>query len=100
MYDRGYIASEDVTHKEHDKLEFGILCCLATSGLRKDIQRQIRQLYSHQVLMKFLIMSIIITYYHHFRDHILTFILITNLLYFLIQVDTLEHKRKVNSMIY
>ena len=29
---------------------FGILCCLTTPGLRKDIWRQIRQLYSHQVL--------------------------------------------------
>ena len=31
-------------------LEFGILCCLTTPGLRKDIRRQIRQLYLHQVL--------------------------------------------------
>ena len=29
---------------------FGILCCLTTPGLRKDIRRQIRQFYSHQVL--------------------------------------------------
>ena len=26
--------------------EFGVLCCLTTPGLRKDIRRQIRQLYS------------------------------------------------------
>ena len=28
--------------------EFGVLCCLTTPGLRKDIRRQIRQLYSHK----------------------------------------------------
>ena len=39
--------------------------------------------YTH---IKFFIMSIIITYYHHFHDHVLTFISITNILYFLKQV--------------
>ena len=37
-------------------LEFGVLCCLTTPGLRKDIRRQIRQLYSHKV-----------TYYVHYN---------------------------------
>ena len=36
--------------------EFGVLCCLTTPGLRKDIRRQIRQLYSHKV-----------TYYVHYN---------------------------------
>ena len=36
--------------------EFGVLCCLTTPGLRKDIRRQIRQLYSHEV-----------TYYVHYN---------------------------------
>ena len=30
--------------------EFGVLCCLKTPGLRKDIRRQTRQLYSHQAV--------------------------------------------------
>ena len=55
--------------------EFELLCCLTRPGLRKDIRSHIRQLYSHQVIYS----SIIITYYHHFRDHILIFISITNL---------------------
>ena len=38
------------------RLEFGVLCCLTTPGLRKDIRRQIRQLYSHKV-----------TYYVHYN---------------------------------
>ena len=29
--------------------EFGVLCCLTTPGLRKDIRHQIRQLYSDKV---------------------------------------------------
>ena len=36
--------------------EFGVLCCLTTPGLRKDIRRQIRQLYSHKI-----------TYYVHYN---------------------------------
>ena len=30
-------------------LEFGVLCCLTTTGLRKDIRHQIRRLYSHKI---------------------------------------------------
>ena len=37
-------------------MEFGVLCCLTTPGLRKDIRRQIRQLYLHKV-----------TYYVHYN---------------------------------
>ena len=77
-------------------MEFGILCCLTTPGLRKDIRHQIRQLYSHlTVILAFFITSIIITYYHHFRDHVLTFISITNLLYFLIQVYFFEEGKNM-----
>ena len=36
-------------NQDHWSLEFGVLCCLTTPGLRKDIRRQIRQLYSHKV---------------------------------------------------
>ena len=46
--------------------------------------------YDSDTRIKFFITSIIITYYHHFRDHVLTFISITNLLYFLIQVYFFE----------
>ena len=65
---------------------FGVLCCLTTPGLRKDIRRQLRQLYSHQVTYYVHYNYIIITYYHHIYYHILAFISITNLSYFLIQV--------------
>ena len=41
----------------HGKVwSFGVLCCLTTPGLRKDIRRQIRQLYSHKI-----------TYYVHYN---------------------------------
>ena len=56
-------------------MEFGVLCCLTTPGLRKDIRRQIRRLYSHKKLH---IMYIIISYYFHIYYHILAFISITN----------------------
>ena len=36
-------------HALHKNWSFGVLCCL-TPGLRKDIQRQIQQLHSHQVI--------------------------------------------------
>ena len=36
-------------HCDTLKQEFGVLCCLTTPGLRKDIRRQIRQLYSHKI---------------------------------------------------
>ena len=42
-----------------------------------------------------LVKSIIITYYHHFRGRILTFISITNLLYFLIQVYFFEEGKNM-----
>ena len=42
-----------------------------------------------------IITSIIITYYHHFRDHVLTFISITNLLYFLVQVFFFEEGKNM-----
>ena len=42
------------------------------------------------ILASLLIMSIIITYYRHNYYHILAFISITNLLYFLIQVYFFE----------
>ena len=44
-----------ITSVASRSLEFGVLCCLTTPGLRKDIRRQIRQLYSHKI-----------TYYVHF----------------------------------
>ena len=48
--------------------------------------------YTH---IKLFITSIIITYYHHFHYHILTFISITNLLYFLIQVCFFEEGKNM-----
>ena len=51
---------------------FGILCCLTTPGLRKDIWRQIRQLYSRQVLYYvyyyyiYIIITFAITFSHLF----------------------------------
>ena len=57
-------------------MEFGVLCCLTTPGLRKDIRRQIQQLYSHQVIYYVLLL---ITYYRHFCDHVLTYTSISDL---------------------
>ena len=48
--------------------EFGVLCCLTTPGLRKDIRRQIRQLYSHKIT--YYVHFFIITYYRHIHYHI------------------------------
>ena len=77
-------------------MEFVILCCLTTPGLRKDIRRQMRQLYSHQVLYYVYYYCILSPgYYHHFRDHVLTFISITSLLYFLIQVYFFEEGKNM-----
>ena len=72
-------------------MEFWILCCLTTPGLGKDIRRQ----YDSYTRIKFFITSIIITYYHHFRDHVITFISITNILYFLIQVYFFEEGKNM-----
>ena len=47
------------------------------------------------IRIKFFITSIIITYYHHFRDHVLTFISTTILLYFLIQVYFFEEGKNM-----
>ena len=72
------------------KAEFGVLCCLTTPGLRKDIRRQIRLLYSHKI-----------TYVHYnyilssLYYHIFTFISITNLSYFLIQVYFFEEGKNM-----
>ena len=54
LYDLYNQVSEEA--EERDKKEFGVLCCLMTPGLRKDIRRQIQQLYSHKV-----------TYYRHYN---------------------------------
>ena len=71
--------------------EFGVLCCLTTPGLRKDMRRQIRQLYSQKV-----------TYYVHYNyilsSHLLShsrFISITNLLNFLTQVYLFEEGKSL-----
>ena len=50
-------SQESESDDEEDEFGvFGVLCCLTTPGLRKDIRRQIRQLYSHKV-----------TYYVHYN---------------------------------
>ena len=48
--------------------------------------------YTH---IKLFITSITITYYHHFCYHVLTFISITNLLYFLIPVYFFEDRKNM-----
>ena len=58
------------------------LCCLTTPGLKKDIWRQIQELSSFKYTrIKLFLTTRIITYYHHFHYHILTFISITNLFF-------------------
>ena len=47
--------------------------------------------------IRLFITSITITYYHHFHDHVLTFISITNLLYFLIQVYFFEEGKNMGT---
>ena len=49
-------AAQSVHNRTRGAWSFGVLCCLTTPGLRKDIRRQIRQLYSQQV-----------TYYVHYN---------------------------------
>ena len=48
--------------------EFGVLCCLTTPGLRKDIRRQIRQLYSHKityyVYYNYILSSHLLSHFH------------------------------------
>ena len=51
--------------------------------------------YDSYTRIKLLIMSIIITYYRHIYYHILAFISITNLLYFLIQVYFFEEGKNM-----
>ena len=58
-------------------------------------QRTVGVKYDSYTRIKFFITSIIITYYHHFRDHILTFISITDLLYFLIQAYFFEEGKNM-----
>ena len=55
-------------------LEFGVLCCLTTLGLRKDIRRQTRQLYSHKN-----------TYYVHYNYMLSSHLLSHSRLYFYYQ---------------
>ena len=61
---RPHLEYANAVWNPYKKKEFGVLCCLTTPGLRKDIRRQIRQLYSHKV-----------TYYVHYN-----FILFSHLL--------------------
>ena len=49
--------------------------------------------YDSYTRIKFFITSITITYYHHFRDHVLTFISITNLYTFLYRFIALRKER-------